>query len=53
VLRRWVEIPLKINGYAVQGARAKLDLRFDFNWNNKGPGHDRSILERVAGVARR
>ncbi len=37
VLRRWVEIPLKINGYAVQGARAKLDFRFDFNWNNKGP----------------
>ena len=37
VLRRWIEIPEKINGYAVQGARAKLDLRFDFNWNNKGP----------------
>jgi alpha-mannosidase len=37
VLRRWLEIPLKINGYAVHGARAKLDLRFDFNWNNKGP----------------
>jgi alpha-mannosidase len=37
VLRRWIEIPPKINGYAVQGARAKLDLRFDFNWNNKGP----------------
>jgi len=37
VLRRWIEIPQKINGYAVQGARAKLDLRFDFNWNNKGP----------------
>jgi alpha-mannosidase len=37
VLRRWIEIPQKINGYAVQGARAKLDLRLDFNWNNKGP----------------
>ncbi len=37
VLRRWVEIPEKINGYAVVGARVKLDLRFDFNWNNKGP----------------
>lgn len=37
VLRRWIEIPQMINGYAVQGARAKLDFRFDFNWNNKGP----------------
>jgi alpha-mannosidase len=37
VLRRWVEIPEKINGYAVTGARVKLDLRFDFNWNNEGP----------------
>jgi alpha-mannosidase len=37
VLRRWIEIPQKINGYAVLGARAKLDFRFDFNWNNKGP----------------
>jgi alpha-mannosidase len=37
VLRRWVEIPEKINGYATKGARAKLDLRFDFAWNNKGP----------------
>jgi alpha-mannosidase len=37
VLRRSIVIPEKINGYAVQGARAKLDLRFDFNWNNKGP----------------
>jgi hypothetical protein len=37
VLRRWVEIPAKINGYAVLGARVKLDLRFDFMWNNKGP----------------
>src|SRR5271170_1071146 len=37
VLRRWVEIPEKINGYAAMGARVKLDLRFDFNWNNKGP----------------
>jgi alpha-mannosidase len=37
VLRRWVEIPEKINGYAVTGGGVKLDLRFDFNWNNKGP----------------
>ena len=37
VLRRWIEIPEKINGYAVQGSHAKLDFRFDFNWNNKGP----------------
>ena len=37
VLRRWIELPEKINGYAIQGARAKLDMRFDFNWNNKGP----------------
>jgi len=37
VLRRWIEIPQKINGYTVQGAHAKLDLRFDFNWNNEGP----------------
>ncbi|HWY59648.1 MAG TPA: alpha-mannosidase [Terriglobales bacterium] len=37
VLRRWIEITDKINGYAVQGARIKLDLRFDFAWNNKGP----------------
>ncbi len=37
VLRRSIVIPEKINGYAVQGARAKLDFRFDFNWNNKGP----------------
>ncbi len=37
VLRRWIEIPEKIDGYAVPGARAKLDLRFDFMWNNKGP----------------
>ena len=26
VLRRWIEIPEKINGYATQGARVKLDL---------------------------
>lgn len=26
VLRRWVEIPEKINGYATQGARVKLDV---------------------------
>jgi alpha-mannosidase len=37
VLRRWIEIPEKINDYAIQGARAKLDMRFDFAWNNKGP----------------
>jgi alpha-mannosidase len=37
VLRRWIVIPEKINGYAVQGSRANLDLRFDFNRNNKGP----------------
>ena len=37
VLRRWIVIPEKISGYPVQGARAKLDFRFDFNWNNKGP----------------
>jgi alpha-mannosidase len=37
VMRRWIEIPEKINGYAVLGARAKLDFRFDFIWNNKGP----------------
>ena len=37
VLRRWVEIPETINGYAVRGGRAKLDLEFDFRWNNQGP----------------
>ncbi len=37
VLRRSIEIPEKLNGYAVLHSRAKLDLRFDFNWNNKGP----------------
>jgi len=37
VLRRWVEIPEKINGYAVAGARVKLNIRFDFMWNAKGP----------------
>jgi alpha-mannosidase len=37
VLRRWIEIPEKLNGYGVLGARAKLDLSFDFMWNNKGP----------------
>ena len=37
VLRRSIIIPEKINGYAVLGARAKLDFRFDFNWNSKGP----------------
>ena len=34
VLRRWVEVPEKIDGYAVPGARVKLDFRFDFMWNN-------------------
>ena len=28
VFRRWVEIPEKINGYSVRGARAQLDLNF-------------------------
>ena len=37
VLRRWVDIPEKIDGYAVLHARARLDLGFDFMWNNKGP----------------
>ena len=37
VLRRWIEIPEKFNGYGVLSARAKLDLSFDFMWNNKGP----------------
>jgi len=37
VLRCKIEIPEKIKGYAVLGAHAKLDLRFDFSWNNKGP----------------
>ncbi|HEX6907986.1 MAG TPA: alpha-mannosidase, partial [Terriglobales bacterium] len=27
VLRRWIEIPAKINGYDLRGARVKLDLR--------------------------
>ena len=29
VFRRWVQIPEKINGYATQGSRVLLDLRFD------------------------
>ncbi|MBZ5666251.1 MAG: alpha-mannosidase [Acidobacteriia bacterium] len=37
VLRCLIEIPDKVNGYAVLDARVKLDLRFDFIWNNKGP----------------
>jgi alpha-mannosidase len=37
VLRRWIEIPEKFNGYGVLGARAKLELSFDFMLNNKGP----------------
>jgi len=28
VFRRWIEIPEKVNGYAVQGSRVLLDLRF-------------------------
>ena len=28
VFRRWVEVPEKINGYATQGSRVLLDLRF-------------------------
>jgi alpha-mannosidase len=28
VFRRWIEIPEKINGYATQGSRVSLDLRF-------------------------
>ncbi len=28
ILRRWIEIPEKINGYATQGSRVKLDLVF-------------------------
>ena len=37
VLRRWVEIPEKVSGYAVAGASVKLDLSFDFALNNTGP----------------
>jgi len=37
VLRCSIEIPEKINGYAILGSRIKLDLRFDFMWNNRGP----------------
>jgi alpha-mannosidase len=37
VLRRWIEIPEKLNGYGLLGARARLDLSFDVMWNNKGP----------------
>jgi hypothetical protein len=28
VFRRWIQIPEKINGYATQGSRASIDLRF-------------------------
>jgi len=28
ILRRWIEIPEKINGYVIQGSRVKLDLVF-------------------------
>src|SRR5215467_6604171 len=31
VLRRWIEIPEKINGYAVEGSRIKLDLNISSN----------------------
>ncbi|MBV8051336.1 MAG: alpha-mannosidase, partial [Acidobacteriaceae bacterium] len=37
VLRRWIQIPDKLNGYAVQGARVKLDLQFRFPLNNTWP----------------
>ncbi len=37
VLRRWIELPEKLNGYAIEGSRIKLDLNFDFPWNNQGP----------------
>ena len=37
VLRCWIEIPDKVNGYAIQGSKVKLDLRFDFPLNNLGP----------------
>jgi alpha-mannosidase len=37
VMRRWIEIPEKIDGDAVTGTRVKLDISFDFMWNNKGP----------------
>jgi len=37
VLRRWIEIPGKVNGYAIQGARVKLGLRFRFPLNNNWP----------------
>jgi alpha-mannosidase len=37
VLRRWIQIPDKVNGYAVQGARVKLDLHFGFPLNNMEP----------------
>ena len=36
VLRRWIEIPEAIHGYATRDAQVKLDARFDFPWNNKG-----------------
>jgi len=28
ILRRWIQIPERINGYATEGSRVKLDLRF-------------------------
>src|SRR5208337_4350243 len=28
VFRRWIQVPEKINGYATQGSRVSLDLRF-------------------------
>jgi len=37
VLRRWIQVPDKVNGYAIQGARLKLDLRFRFPLNNTWP----------------
>ncbi len=35
--RSTIEIPDDLHGYSVRGARAKLDLRFDFPQNNLGP----------------
>jgi alpha-mannosidase len=37
VLRRWIQIPDKVNGYRIQNARVKLDLRFRFPLNNTWP----------------
>ncbi len=37
VFRRRIELPESANGYPLSGATVKLDVRFDFDWNNKGP----------------